>query len=857
MWNSRALSRILALLLLHSVVALVSAQGSTKSTWNTLSGAFCAAALEMHKGYEEIERLRRVFVLSFIRLCSSIYGECEARLELLECYLVLGSAPLVVARGGFSGLFPDSSLAAYNLALITGLPNVVSWCDVQLTKDAAGICFPDVKLDNATDISSILENKTTTYLVNGVPTKGYFSVDYTLKDLTQVVLTQGVYSRTNKFDGNLFPIFTVDDLVKQVAPPFLWLNVQHDAFYTQHNLSMRNFVLSISRKVVVNYISSPEVGFLRGISTRFNPNITKLVFRFMGMDEVEPTTKQTYDSLQKNLTFIKTFASGILVPKNYIWPVDSGSYLQPHTSLVSDAHKVGLEVFASDFVNDLPISYNYSYDPLAEYLQFIDNGEFSVDGVLSDFPITPSEAVDCFAHLGGNATKQVNTLVISKYGASGDYPACTDLAYQNAISDGVDVLDCPVQMSKDGTPFCLSSIDLIESTTVAQSSFSRLATSIPEIKSGSGIFSFSLTWDDIKTLKPSILNPYTKYRLYRNPKFKNEGNFVTLSDFLSLAKNQTSLSGVMITVEDNFYTSSEEATFLTIGSLAPCMLTLAPTVPLDWVGHSVTPSSVALFMQNAAYLAEKVGLSITDAVLTALSKASYDKPGAQKVLIQSSNSSVLKEFRDKTKYELVYKIDENVGDAVNSAVEEIKSFADSVVVEKASVFPLNAAFLTGSTKIVPKLKSYNLSVYVETFSNEFVSQAWDFFSDATVEINTFVQGEEVDGVITDFPKTANRYRRNRCLSDKTLPPYMEPVKAGDLLQLVTKEYLPPAQAPLPPLTESEVSEPPLPATKAAQAPGPSSGSRGGTSPPGNAQTKVTIGFFLSSLALFVSSLLLF
>ncbi|WVZ19522.1 hypothetical protein V8G54_006844 [Vigna mungo] len=41
------------------------------------------------------------------------------------------------------------------------------------------------------------------------------------------------------------------------------------------------------------------------------------------------------------------------------------------------------------------------------------------------------------------------------------YPPCTDLAYEKATSDGVDVLDCPVQMSKNGIPFCLNSIDLI------------------------------------------------------------------------------------------------------------------------------------------------------------------------------------------------------------------------------------------------------------------------------------------------------------------------------------------------------------------------------------------------------------
>ena len=172
--------------------------------------------------------------------------------------------------------------------------------------------------------------------------------------------------------------------------------MQHDAFYAQHNLSTTSYILSVSRSVVVSYISSPEVNFLRGIAARFNPKITKLVFRFLKQTEIEPTTNQTYGSLLGNLTFIKTFASGILVPKNYIWPIDESQYLLPHTSLVVDAHKEGLEVFASDFSNDVPYSFNFSYDPLAEYLHFIDNGDFSVDGVLSDFPITPSAAIGNF-----------------------------------------------------------------------------------------------------------------------------------------------------------------------------------------------------------------------------------------------------------------------------------------------------------------------------------------------------------------------------------------------------------------------------------------------------------------------------
>ena len=168
----------------------------------------------------------------------------------------------------------------------------------------------------------------------------------------------------------------------------------HDAFYSQHYLSMRSYVISVSRRVVVNYISSPEVNFLNIIAARFRPSVTKLVFRFLGPADIEPSTNQTYSSLQKNLTFIKTFASGILVPKYYIWPVDSSShYLLPHTSIVLDAHEAGLEVYASEFSSDVTFAYDYNYDPVAEYLSYIDNGNFSVDGVLSDFPITPSETI--------------------------------------------------------------------------------------------------------------------------------------------------------------------------------------------------------------------------------------------------------------------------------------------------------------------------------------------------------------------------------------------------------------------------------------------------------------------------------
>lgn len=103
-------------------------------------------------------------------------------------------------------------------------------------------------------------------------------------------------------------------------------------------------------------------------------------------------------------------------------------------------------------------------------------------------------------------------LIISHNGASGDYPDCTDLAYQKAVTDGADVIDCPVQVTKDGIPICMSSIDLMDVTTVSTSQFSSQTTVIKDIKNGAGVYSFNLTWDDIaKNLKrKSILKSLVK-----------------------------------------------------------------------------------------------------------------------------------------------------------------------------------------------------------------------------------------------------------------------------------------------------------------------------------------------------------
>ncbi|GAU18344.1 hypothetical protein TSUD_202330, partial [Trifolium subterraneum] len=218
-------------------------------------------------------------------------------------------------------------------------------CNLQLSKDGSAYCVTGVTLDNATNIATVDPNLKV-YNVNGKDVQGHFATDYDGAMIDQnVSLVQSILSRPNFFDGN-YPVLNVDNLLSGKRPPRFWLNVQNAAFYTQYGIKAADTVIELLKAYpTIEFVSSPDIGFLRSIAGKTNK--VKVVFRLLNPTDVEPTTKQPYSNIIKDLPTIKSFASGIMVPKGFIHPVKPDKYLEPPTAVVADAHKLGLEIYAS------------------------------------------------------------------------------------------------------------------------------------------------------------------------------------------------------------------------------------------------------------------------------------------------------------------------------------------------------------------------------------------------------------------------------------------------------------------------------------------------------------------------------
>lgn len=120
--------------------------------------------------------------------------------------------PIVVAHRGASGFMPEHTLGAYELAIIQGADFIEP--DLVPTQDGILIARHENELSDTTDVASHPEfaNRHTTKTVDGVPTNGWFSEDFSLAEIKTLRAREripDVRPKNTQFDGSFtIPTFT-------------------------------------------------------------------------------------------------------------------------------------------------------------------------------------------------------------------------------------------------------------------------------------------------------------------------------------------------------------------------------------------------------------------------------------------------------------------------------------------------------------------------------------------------------------------------------------------------------------------------------------------------------------------------
>ena len=315
--------------------------------------------------------------------------------------------PWVIGDRGASGLRPEHSLAAYELAIEQGADFVEP--DLVPTRDGMLIARHENEIGGTTDVAAHAQfaGRRTTKLLNGSPVTGWFTEDFTLDELRTLRVRERLPELrpdSAAFDGR-FGIVTLDellDLLRERSAALgrtigLVAELKHSSYFAALGLPLDELLLPVldrhglmSRDAPV-FVESFEPGVLRRLRDRTPVRLVQLIEAHGApADEPERTFAET--ATPAGLARIAGYADAIGPAKALVVPRTDDGRSRERTSLVAHAHEAGLLVFPWTFRSEnlfLPAELRQGEDlrahgdAAAEYRQFF---ELGVDAVFSDYP---------------------------------------------------------------------------------------------------------------------------------------------------------------------------------------------------------------------------------------------------------------------------------------------------------------------------------------------------------------------------------------------------------------------------------------------------------------------------------------
>ncbi|MFG2478236.1 glycerophosphodiester phosphodiesterase [Streptomyces fagopyri] len=319
--------------------------------------------------------------------------------------------PTVIGHRGASGYRPEHTFGSYQLALDMSA-DVVEAGDLVPTKDGHLVCRHEPEIGGTTDVSAHPEfaGRKTTKTLDGVPTTGWFTEDFTLAELKTLRAVERIPANrpNNTLYNGRWEIPTFEEVLhwqdeqtrKRGKQVWIYPETKHPTYFRALGLGLEERLATVLRKHGKDGRNSPVI--IQSFEPTSIQRLDKLVDNPLVVllsgantrpwDFVTTGDPRTVADLVKpaGLKWMASYAQGIGPTLDLVIPKDANGALTTPTTLVADAHRAGLILHPYTMRNEnvfLPADFRRGTDPNAYGDAF---GAFrtyfatGIDGVFSD-----------------------------------------------------------------------------------------------------------------------------------------------------------------------------------------------------------------------------------------------------------------------------------------------------------------------------------------------------------------------------------------------------------------------------------------------------------------------------------------
>ena len=316
---------------------------------------------------------------------------------------------LVIAHRGASGYRPEHTVGAYRLAIKQCADYIEP--DLVTTKDGVLVDRHEPEISTTTDVAAHPEfaARKTTKMLDGNPLTGWFTEDFTLKELRTLRAVErlpDLRPNNTAYNGR-WKVPTFEEVLRLAASSRTCSGkrvgvipeIKHSTFFSLQGFDLEPKVVKLLRAYGYgghgdpSVIQSFEVTNLKRLNTLTKVKLVQLVDCQGGPYDLR-SQGVTYAQLitPEGLRQISRYADQVALCKNLMIPRNADNTLGSATSVIRDAHRAGLPVVGWTFRrenNFLPAEFRSSSDLaqpgdlIGEIRAFLDAG---MDQFFTDNP---------------------------------------------------------------------------------------------------------------------------------------------------------------------------------------------------------------------------------------------------------------------------------------------------------------------------------------------------------------------------------------------------------------------------------------------------------------------------------------